>query len=143
MTARALSLAVALTFAAGCYYKPALTTKPYTPQEMTVPNSAGEILAVVRKLVDDQGWWIAREDAGTGRLVALSATESGDGLVTRDRWVFTVTDGRLSVQHFLDHVQGGTWRTTEAVCDTYEYTAEQAQLAAVEARLTLRRAAAR
>lgn len=139
MLLRGLFVALVCVMSVGCYYKAPLYTKANEPQVMEVNADRAQLIQATEALIEEQGLWLLNANPKTGKIVAVSDTDSLGGMVTRQRWVFVIADGQVSVQSFLDHVKDGEWTSTDAVCETYGYAAERAQLGSIDARITLLR----
>ncbi len=109
-------------------------------QHMVVAAGAPTLFAAVLSQVESQGWQVEEADRTAGRVVALTPFEVGDGLVTRERWIFTATDHDLAVQKYLEAAEADDpadvldWESYDVVCASYGYASERAELAGIAER---------
>lgn len=126
-------LVLAVLPACALVERPGPTRPRYQEQSQTIEAPRTVLERAVSDWIDARDWWLARQNPD-GTIIALSPTESADGLVTRERWIFRVGEHEVSVQAFLDYVKDGAWRSSEEVCTTYRYAREHQALDDLAAR---------
>ena len=112
--------------------------KPYEAQKVGVACTQAEIMAVIRDRIRENTWSLQTEDTSIGFIEAFSRETNDDGLITRQRWKFTVARGEVSVTMVVERkfsVNSHSWESTNLVCGEFQYFCEKQELEAIRAKL--------
>jgi hypothetical protein len=112
------------------------TRAAYVPEVLRVGVDEPTAFAAVERYVSSMGWSVDEDDAANERVVAHADT--GDGFtLQRDTWTFHVTRGFITVHRrlALGDTNATSFVTSDDVCDSYTYAAEEGHLAGIAALL--------
>jgi len=107
---------------------------PRTP----VRASPAQMLAAASRNADTKGWAVLRHDVREGVVEALTPVTTEEGVETREHWYFRADQGALTAERVFEvrwSPSDTTWVSTVIVCDSYEYSREHEELAAILAML--------
>ncbi len=128
-----LLLLVVMVPACGTMARPSRAAPRNQAQSLAIEAPRAVLERAVADWIDARNWWLARQKPD-GTIIALSPTESADGMVTRERWIFRVDRSAVSVQAFLDYVKDGAWQSSDELCASYRYVREHQALDDLAAR---------
>lgn len=125
-----------MTQVCGCVTFMPVENQFYQTQRMEMARDVPEntVLAAAERNARMQGWDVVMVDTIHGQMEALTPVDGTEGLVTRERWIFTVVQGELSVRMALearDRDDDNRWLSRREVCAGYQYSREQEQLVQV------------
>ena len=109
----------------------------YEPELLRVVVDEPTAFTAVERYVSSTGWSVDVDDAASARVVAHADTRDAFTL-QRDTWTFQVTRGFVSVHRrlALGDTNATSFVTSDEVCASYSYAAEEEHLARIAALIT-------
>jgi hypothetical protein len=130
-----------MTQVCGCVTFMPTENQNYQTQRVEMARDLPEetVLAAAARNARLQGWDVVMVDTVHGRMEALTPVDGTEGLITRERWTFTVVQGEMAVEMTMEARDGeeNRWVSRREVCAGYQYSREQEQLAQVNALVQL------